>query len=195
MKMHPPRTAMHPVSIASVGLAVALAGCAMPSAVGLPASTAVAVAVPLEPDAIRAPAGELPLMTVAAQGVQIYECRIAQGTAAAWAFVAPEADLFDPEGRRIGSHGAGPFWQHADGSRFVGTVSARVDAPHAGAIPWLLLKARQQGPEGLFSNVRSVQRVNTVGGQAPSDGCGLAAIGRRALVAYRADYVLYAPPI
>lgn len=185
----------HRVTLVSGLLAALLAGCATtvfePSPVPKVVVGEAAIVLP----AVQAPAGELPLMTVAANGVQIYECRLTQGTTPAWTFVAPEADLFDAQGRRIGSHGAGPFWQHADGSRFVGTVSARAEAPRPGAIPWLLLAARQQGPEGMFSNVRSVQRVNTVGGQAPAEGCGMAALGKRALVAYRADYVLYAPPI
>lgn len=142
---------------------------------------------------IKAPAGEIPLMTVAAHGVQIYECRAAAGATPAWTFVAPEADLFDADGRRIGNHGAGPVWQHEDGSRFVGTVRARADSPQPRAIPWLLLAARTQGPNGLFSRVSSVQRVNTANGQAPTEGCDSAALGKRAQMQYRADYVLYVP--
>lgn len=132
-------------------------------------------------------------MTVAAHGVQIYECRAAQGAAPAWAFVAPEADLFDAGGRRIGKHGAGPFWQHEDGSRFTGTVRSRMDSPRPGAIPWLLLTAKNDGPAGAFARVSSVQRLDTVGGQPPADGCGAGALGKRVNIAYRADYVLHVP--
>ena len=146
---------------------------------------------------VAAPAGEVPLMTVAAHGVQIYECRAASGAAAgnapAWAFIAPAADLFDADGRRIGSHGAGPFWQHQDGSRFVGTVKARVDSPQPGAIPWLLLTTQAQGQGGAFARVSSVQRLATVGGQPPGDGCGAATLGQRVHMAYRANYVLLVP--
>ena len=53
---------------------------------------------------VAAPAGETVLMTVAAHGVQIHECRAVPGAAPAWIFVAPEADLFDGDGRRIGRH-------------------------------------------------------------------------------------------
>lgn len=142
---------------------------------------------------IKAPAGEIPLMTVAAHGVQIYECRAASGASPVWVFVAPEADLFDAGGQRIGKHGAGPFWQHEDGSRFVGTLRARADAPQPKAIPWLLLSAKTQGPEGVFSRVSSVQRLNTADGQAPANGCDSTALGKRAQMQYRADYVLYVP--
>lgn len=142
---------------------------------------------------IKPPAGEIPLMTVAAHGVQIYECRATAGAAPAWTFVAPEADLFDASGRRIGTHGAGPFWQHEDGSRFTGTVRARADAPQPKAIPWLLLSATKQGSDGVFSRVSSVQRLNTVDGQPPAAGCDSTALGKRAQMQYRADYVLYVP--
>ena len=139
-------------------------------------------------------ANEMPLMRVAAHGVQIYECRAAPGAAAAaWAFVAPEADLFDGEGRLIGRHGAGPFWRHEDGSGFVGTVLSRAEAPRAHAIPWLLLSARTEGTEGAFGRVSSVQRLNTVGGMAPGTGCAASTLGQRVRMAYRADYVMFVP--
>lgn len=138
-------------------------------------------------------ANETPLMRVAAHGVQIYECRAAQGAAPAWAFVAPDADLFDGEGRLVGRHGAGPFWRHEDGSGFVGTVQSRADAPRAHAIPWLLLSARTEGADGAFGRVSSVQRLNTVGGMAPSTGCAASTVGHRVRMAYRADYVMFAP--
>ena len=72
------------------------------------------------------PHGGAPLITLAAHGVQVYECRAAAGAAPAWAFVGPEAYLFDPGGLRIGRHGAGPSWQHEDGSGFSGTVRSRI---------------------------------------------------------------------
>ncbi|WP_439520904.1 DUF3455 domain-containing protein [Hydrogenophaga sp.] len=141
---------------------------------------------------IAAPSGELPVMTVAAHGVQIHECSAAPGAVPAWTLIAPEADLFDATGRRIGRHGAGPSWEHEDGSRFDGTVRTRMAAPRAGAIPWLLITARQQGLSvGVFSRVTSVQRVNTIGGLPPDHGCSAATIGQRAHMAYRADYVLF----
>jgi Protein of unknown function (DUF3455) len=147
---------------------------------------------------LEPPAGETVLMTVNAHGVQIHECRAAPGAGVAWAFVAPEADLFDADGHRIGHHGAGPLWQHDDGSGFVGTVRARVESPQPHAIPWLLLSARPQGPHGAFGRVTSVQRLHTVGGQPPSFGCDVETLGRRVRMAYRAAYVLHtrvpAPP-
>jgi hypothetical protein len=104
-------------------------------------------------------------------------------------FVAPEAELFDRAGKKIGRHYAGPHWESADGSRIVGAVKERADAPAAGAIPWLLLSARSVGSEGAFSKVTSIQRVATQGGVAPAGDCAQA--GARARVPYTADYYFF----
>ena len=130
-------------------------------------------------------------MVVPAKGVQVYECR-AKGDAHEWAFIAPDADLFDEQGKPIGRHTAGPVWEAADGSRLTGTVSAKADAPMAGTIPWLLLATRNDGREGRFSGVTQIQRVNTTGGASPSTSCNKDAAGQVARVAYTADYRFYA---
>lgn len=161
-------------------LALMLAACAATPSAGLPAA--------LAPDA-----DETLLLSVAARGVQIYECRTAKaGDQTEWAFVAPEAELLDAGGRPVGSHGAGPSWQAQDGSRVVGSVKRRVDAPVAGTIPWLLVATRDGGPPGRFSRVTSIQRVNTTGGAAPASGCGPRSLGVNVRVPYTADYHLYA---
>ncbi len=143
------------------------------------------------PDALQPGPGASLAMVVPAKGVQRYECRAGKGAgeAPAWAFVAPDADLFDARGRRIGRHGAGPHWQADDGSRIAGTVKARAEAPDAGNIPWLLLSATSTGPAGSFSAVTSIQRVNTVGGLAPPKPC---TVGEQASVPYSADYRFFA---
>jgi hypothetical protein len=157
------------------------------SLVALLAVGCTSVASVPTPSVLEPPATAKLSMVVPARGVQIYECRVQKG-GAEWAFVAPEADLFDSKGRQIGSHGAGPNWQASDGSRIVGTVQARADAPSAGAIPWLLLSSKASGLQGLFSPVTHVQRVNTVGGVAPTGPCTPGATAR---VAYTADYVFF----
>ena len=155
---------------------------ALPAALAAACTTAAVI-----PDNLVPPDARL-AMVVPARGVQIYECRGKPGAPAPeWAFVAPDAHLFDAAGKRIGTHGAGPFWQAADGSRVVAKVHARADSP-AGAIPWLLLEARSTGPEGSFSKVTHIQRVNTSGGNAPSRTC---TPGEQARVEYTADYRLF----
>ena len=156
-------------------------------------STAQTPAFPV-PDTLKPAATESALATVAARGVQIYECRAKKDDARSteWAFVAPEADLFDAQGRPVGKHYAGPKWESADGSKVAGTVKARADAPRAGAIPWLLLTTRSEGPDGAFAKATSIQRINTVGGVAPAaDDCTAASLATSARVAYTADYVMF----
>lgn len=132
-------------------------------------------------------------MIVPAKGVQVYECRAKKdaGGGYEWAFVGPEADLYDLRGAGIGRHYGGPHWEAADGSKVVGTLKARADAPVARAIPWLLLDTKSVGPDGAFSMVTSIQRLNTVGGAAPKDGCSPATAGKPARVPYAADYYFF----
>ncbi|MDO9355541.1 MAG: DUF3455 domain-containing protein [Solirubrobacteraceae bacterium] len=146
------------------------------------------------PDTLRADAGVRALTTLAASGVQIYECRRSAADAPpAWAFVAPEAELFDRQGRRVGSHGAGPSWADDDGSRIVGSVQARAEAPRADALPWLLLATRSAAGPGRLSAVTQVQRIHTVGGLAPASGCTASTLTQQIRVPYRADYRLFVP--
>jgi Protein of unknown function (DUF3455) len=161
-----------------------LAGVAL-LAVGAMALSVGVAAVEITPaDALAPDPAEQRVFTLAARGVQIYECR-----AGAWTFVAPEAELFDADGRSAGRHGAGPFWQARDGSRIVGAVKRRAEAPQPGAIPWLLLVAHGRSRSGLFGEVSSIQRVNTRGGRAPEGAC--ASGGQVLRVPYTADYHFY----
>jgi hypothetical protein len=145
------------------------------------------------PDKIKGAANESLVIIVAAKGIQIYECRASKDAGNAdWVFVAPEADLFDTSGTKIGKHYAGPRWESLDGSTIEGTLRERSDAPRADSIPWVLLTAKSVGPEGSFSKVTSVQRVSTVGGTAPKTGCSSASVGQVARMAYTADYYFLA---
>ena len=126
-----------------------------------------------------------------AKGVQIYECRIAADGKAAWVFVAPEAELFDTSGKLVGKHYAGPTWESNDGSKTVGTVKQRADAKTTHDIPWLMLAAKSTGPNGTMASVTSIQRVNTVNGVAPADGCSANKVGSVTRVPYTADYYYF----
>jgi hypothetical protein len=76
------------------------------------------------PDKLKPGANESVAMIVPAKGVQIYECRAKKDQVGEyeWVFVAPEADLFDARGSRIGRHYAGPHWESTDGSKILGTA-------------------------------------------------------------------------
>jgi hypothetical protein len=118
-----------------------------------------------------------------AEGVQIYRWN---GTS--WVFIAPEAVLYDNDGDVVGIHYAGPIWESNSGSMVKGAVLERATVD-PDAIPWLLLEAvATQGP-GIFQNVTYIQRVNTVGGLAPSEAGDY--VGEEARVPYAADYYFY----
>ena len=44
---------------------------------------------------------------------------------------------------------------------------------------------------GVFSRTQSIQRLKTVGGNAPADGCNQAQAGKQARVDYKATYYFY----
>lgn len=161
-------------------LMVLLAGC----------TNETPVATVAVPEPVKAPSGEAVSRVVPAKGVQIYECRAVKDRAGAfeWGFIAPDAELFDTRGQKIGKHYAGPVWEAADGSKIAGAVKGRADAPRQGDIPWLLLGTTASGPQGSFSQVTFIQRVNTVGGAAPAVPCASANLGAMARVPYTADY-------
>jgi hypothetical protein len=143
------------------------------------------------PESLRVPDGQALLLRAAARGAQIYTCKVTTAEPAAfeWALKAPEAELFDQSGARIGRHYGGPTWESADGSRVVGEVMQR--SAVQGAIPWLLLRAKSNEGAGVFAGVKYVQRVDTVGGVAPSAGCDAAHADAEARVEYSANYDFY----
>jgi hypothetical protein len=147
-------------------------------------SSAIALGIPAK---LMPPQEGPPVGQYAAKGVQIYVCSVTRG-ANEWGFKAPEAELFDAQGRPFAKHYAGPTWEAPDGSKIVGKVLASEAAPKAGAIPWLLLSTESSGA-GLLAGTRFVQRVNTSGGLGPTGACPTAGAERR--VAYAADYIFY----
>jgi hypothetical protein len=122
---------------------------------------------------------------VYAVGVQIYSW---SGTE--WVFVAPAATLYANEDfdGEVGTHFAGPTWQSNSGSK---VVEKKVEecTPDPTAISWLLLETVTAEGPGIFSRVTFVQRVNTVGGLAPSTPGE--SIGQEVEVPYTAEYVFY----
>jgi len=182
---------MNPISIySSITLAaVASAGVLLSACAGAP-MTAPAAA-PDVPSAIKVADGEKMSFAWHAVGSQVYECRADAKGAMAWTFVAPGADLFDGRGAKAGTHGAGPHWAAADGSKTFGTVKARAPGEDAADIAWLLLAAKPEGA-GRMAAVTSVQRIHTRGGNASAAGCTQAAdAGKRLKQPYTADYVFF----
>jgi len=173
--------------LAAIALLVGLAGSA--SAQGTP-TTAEDVPANLAP-----PPGAVLLFELGARGVQIYACQAKpdDATAFVWTFQAPEAELLNRRGEVVGHHFAGPTWQGLDGSAVVGTVLERADSPDPGAIPWLLLEAKEHAGSGAFSTITYVQRLDTVGGTAPAAGCDADHAGEEVRQPYEATYAFFYP--
>jgi Protein of unknown function (DUF3455) len=145
------------------------------------------------PDSIVASASEEVVLYTHATGSQIYTCQAAADGKFAWTLKAPEAELHDRNDKVIGQHGAGPSWKLKDGSGVTGKAAAKVDAIDPGSIPWLLVKVVSHEGNGLLTNVTSIQRVHTHGGQPPADGCDAAHRDAETKSSYSADYYFYAP--
>jgi hypothetical protein len=161
-------------------------------------SSALAAPTPDSPPANLPPAlavpGDQPFSFKSfAKGYQIYTCQAAPETPGtyAWTLKAPLADLFNTSGRPMGTHYAGPTWEAGDKSKIVASVKARANAPDSNAIPWLLLEVKSQEGQGMFSNVNWIQRVNTVGGKAPTQPCDASQQNNEVRVPYSADYYFY----
>jgi hypothetical protein len=148
---------------------------------------------PSTPEALAAPSDQVVLLKAGARGAQIYVCKAKADAAAtfAWSLKAPDAELTDDQGNTIGKHYAGPTWEAGDGSKVVGQKKAQADAPEAGAIPWLLLAVTSNEGAGIMSQVKTIQRVDTHGGNAPTDGCDAAHANAEARVPYTATYYFY----
>ena len=145
------------------------------------------------PAELAVPATEVMALTAYAAGVQVYECAAGSPAEAGyqWRFKGPEADLTDSRGRAIGKHYGGPTWESLDGSKVVAEMRAQAKAPDANAIPLLLLKAKANSGSGVFTDVRSIQRLDTVGGRAPALACSRENLAQQTRVPYTATYHFY----
>lgn len=168
----------------SLLLTAMLAGCA---------SWPTQLKTPEVPSALAVPSGKTLTLIAHANGVQIYTCSTGSNEASSveWKLKAPEADLMTSDGKVIAKHYAGPTWEANDGSKVAGKVKTSVKSDDANAIAWLLLDASANSGPGLFMHTTAIQRIHTVNGKAPADGCTQAHIGKEVSVAYQADYYFY----
>ena len=136
------------------------------------------------PDAIAAP-GEATVLTVHAEGAQVYECRAGADGKPAWAFREPIATLL-VDGKTVGRHYAGPNWEHSDGSAAVGKAAGNAPGATPNDIPWLKLEVISHRGSGTLTAATTVQRINTIGGKLEG-ACDKAGAFKSA--PYSADYV------
>jgi hypothetical protein len=171
------------------------------------------ISVPPVPTKLEVDAPDEVVFVGHAFGTQNYVC-LPSGAGVAWSLFTPQATLLRKHGLQLTTHFFSPnpeedsivvraAWQHSrDSSTVWAGVSESSSDPNfvaPGAIPWLKLETKgvQEGPTGgdQLTDVTFIQRLNTVGGAAPTTGCSLATeIGSRAFVPYRADYFFYEDP-
>ena len=136
------------------------------------------------PTPVAAP-DETAVLTVHAEGVQVYECKPVTDGKLAWSFREPVATLI-ADGRTVGRHYAGPNWEHVDGSAVTARTAGSAPGATPADIPWLKLEVISHRGNGLLSSVATVQRINTSGGEL-SGACDKS--GELKSAAYSADYV------
>ena len=181
------------------------------------ASAQPPVQVPPVPPGLEVPAGNVAFLRAFAQGTQNYICLPVSKKAWRWAFLGPQATLFETDAtdgvsitNQISTHflsanpiEAGtprPTWQDSsDSSRVWGRGRASSTDPNfveAGAIPWLLVEATGAalGPTGggMLAQTTFIHRLNTSGGAAPATGCSVVDnVGAVARVPYTTAYYFY----
>jgi hypothetical protein len=136
------------------------------------------------PDTIAAK-GETVVLTLHAEGAQVYDCKAGEGGKLAWQFREPVATLIQ-DGKTVGRHYVGPTWEHVDGSRVAGKPTGRANGAAAKDIPWLKLEVVEARGAGTLAGVTAIQRINTQGGQIEGS-CEKA--GTMLAAPYAADYV------
>jgi hypothetical protein len=176
------------------------------------------VTPPPLPGNIQVPKGNKAFLEGHAIGTQNYICLPCPNatTAAAmcpdtsgfaWILFGPQATLFNDDDEQVVTHFLSPnpdegntpraTWQHSRDTSAVWALAvasySNPDFVEPGAIPWLLLRVvgAQDGPNDgdKLTATTYIQRLNTVGGIAPSTGCASAPdVGKRAFVLYTADY-------
>jgi hypothetical protein len=172
------------------------------------AARAQSVTPPPVPADLEVPAGNEAFLLGHGVGTQNYVCVPSASIGhVAWTLFTPQATLLSEQGEQLTTHFFSPnpveggiirvTWEDSRDTSTVwaGLVASASVSPNA--IAWLLLQVvgTQAGPTGghTLSGTTFIQRVNTVGGLAPSTGCHLPTdIGKKAFVPYTADYFFFA---
>jgi hypothetical protein len=145
------------------------------------------------PDSLIPKDGSVSIGTFHAIGVQVYtsQPRAEDPTKFKWVFKEPIANLYNDGGKLMVTHFAGPTWQSINGSQVVGSVFAKA-TPDPASIAWLLLKGVSWVGNGMLSEVTWIQRLDTVGGNAPADDPTSANLEVK--IPYTANYTFWALP-
>ena len=175
---------------------------------GLPqAAHAQTVTPPSVPAEIQVPAGNEAFLLGHGVGTQNYACVPSPSVGHVdWVLFTPQATLFSDLGEQLITHFSSlnpdepgivrVTWEDSQDTSTVWARATGVATVSPTAIPWVRLEVvgRALGPTGgntLFDTT-FIQRVNTVGGLAPSTGCNLPTdLGHKAFIPYTADYFFF----
>ena len=173
---------------------------------------------PPVPGLLEVEDGNVPFLVGHGVGTQNYVCvpSATSATGVAFSLFTPQATLFDDAGGQLITHFFSPNSDPTVGPPEAGTIRVTWEDSHdtsrvwafllqqssdanfvrPGAVAWLLLKESgvDAGPTGgdRLTKTTFIQRLNTVGGLAPTTGCTkLADLGNKAFVPYSADYFFY----
>ena len=174
------------------------------------AAYAQSVTPPAVPANLAVPASSHAFLLGRGVGTQNYVCAQASSLGhVAWTLFTPQATLFSDEGGQLTTHfSPNPAeggivrvtWQDStDTSTVWGRVIASSTDPNfvnQDAIAWLLVQrvGSRVGPTGggTLAGATFIQRLDTVGGVAPTTGCdGPNDLGNKAFIPYTADYFFY----
>jgi len=125
------------------------------------------------------------VLTLHAEGAQIYQCQPDASGALSWAFREPIATLIG-DGKTVGRHYAGPTWALDDGGAVKGKLAASAPGAGPGDIPLLKLNVAEHQGAGALAGANLVLRLNTHGGVFKG-ACATA--GELHAEPYSADYV------
>ena len=154
------------------------------------ASAAIAPPSGIAPT-IAATAEEEAAFALRAEGTHAFECKplASDPNRLAWAFSSQNVTLSDASGPVARQVSENTWEAISDRSSVSGAIRSRQDA--GANLPWLMYRVQSTPDAGLFAGVTSVQRVNTLGGVAPADGCDASNVGKEARVVVAADYYFY----
>jgi hypothetical protein len=125
------------------------------------------------------------VLSVHAEGAQIYACKAGASGALAWSLREPIASLI-AEGKTVGRHYAGPHWALDDGSTVQGKMLAAAPGATDADIASLKLAVIDHAGAGALQGAALVYRMKAHGGTL-SGACGSA--GALRSVAYSAEYI------
>jgi hypothetical protein len=152
----------------------------------------------MTPDAVKVPDGNVVMLKTFAMGQITYECAEKKDAAGqfAWTFKIPFAYLYDSSNTQMGRYYGSPkgaTWEANDGSKVIGKqLAVTPNTATPGSIPLQLVQQNGYEGNGAMNKVTYIQRLATVGGVAPAGKvCDAASAGKKELVSYQADYILW----